>query len=155
MSVVGPYAFMGCSGLTTVNISNGVTKLDAGAFGLCTGLTTVTIPQSMTDVGEYAFYGCTGLKRITCNAKNAPNAYNTTFGEVETSKVLLLVPDGYDAQYRTHSIWKQFWIETPTAINLTPAFTQGEEDVYDLSGRKTDKLQKGINIVNGRKVLIK
>ena len=51
-------------------------------------------------------------------------------------------------------------IETPTAINLTPAFTQGEENVYDLSGRKTDKLQKGINIIrysdgSSKKALIK
>ena len=154
MSVVGPYAFMGCSGLTTVNISNGVTKLDAGAFGLCTGLTTVTIPQSMTDVGEYAFYGCTGLKRITCNAKNAPNAYNTTFGEVETSKVLLLVPDGYDAQYRTHSIWKQFWIETPTGVSPLGETEEGAA-IYNLAGQRVNKMQKGSNIVNGRKVLVK
>ena len=41
-----------------------------------------------------------------------------------------------------------------TGINsLTPALSEGEGVVYNLAGQRISKMQKGINIVNGRKVL--
>ena len=41
-----------------------------------------------------------------------------------------------------------------TAINsLTPALSEGEGAIYNLAGQKLSKLQKGINIINGKKVL--
>ena len=111
----------------------------------------------MTEVGDYAFYGCTGLKTITCNAKNTPNAYDSTFGNVETGNVVLIVPDGYDAQYRAHPIWKQFWIETPTGVNNLNANDNlnANEDIYNLAGQRVSKMQKGINIIGGKKVMVK
>ena len=43
-------------------------------------------------------------------------------------------------------------IDDTDAINsLTP--TEGEGAIYNLSGQRVNKLQKGINIVNGKKVL--
>ncbi len=44
--------------------------------------------------------------------------------------------------------------EEETAINsLTPALSEGEGAIYNMAGQKLSKLQKGINIVNGKKVL--
>ena len=43
-----------------------------------------------------------------------------------------------------------------TAIrNLTPALSQGEGAWYDLQGRRISQPQKGLYIVNGKKVVIK
>ena len=45
----------------------------------------------------------------------------------------------------------------PNAVgikNLTPALSQSEA-IYNLGGQRTNSLQKGINIINGRKVLVK
>lgn len=42
-----------------------------------------------------------------------------------------------------------------TAINALDALTSGEAQIYDLNGRKLNKLQKGINIVNGVKIIVK
>ena len=46
--------------------------------------------------------------------------------------------------------------ETPTGINgLTPALSKGEGVIYNLNGQRVNSLQRGINIVNGKKVLVK
>ena len=47
-----------------------------------------------------------------------------------------------------------------TGVSLTPALSEGEGDWYDLSGRKIDKPQKGVNIIRysdgtSKKVLVK
>lgn len=42
-----------------------------------------------------------------------------------------------------------------TAINALNALTSGKADIYDLNGRKLNRLQKGINIVNGVKIIVK
>ena len=43
--------------------------------------------------------------------------------------------------------------EDETGINDTPAFSGVDGAIYNLSGQRVGKLQKGINIVNGKKVL--
>ena len=42
-----------------------------------------------------------------------------------------------------------------TGIGLTPTLTQGEGVIYNLQGQRISSLQKGLNIVNGRKVYVK
>lgn len=55
---IGAYAFRGCSGLTSITISEGVTSIGGGAFEGCSGLTSITIPNSVTSIGDGAFSGC-------------------------------------------------------------------------------------------------
>ena len=44
--------------------------------------------------------------------------------------------------------------EGTTAINsLTPAFSESDRAIYNMAGQRISKLQKGVNIVNGIKVL--
>ena len=62
---IGQSAFSGCSGLTSVTIPNSVTSIGRSAFGECSGLTSVTIPNSVTSIGDYAFSGCSGLTSVT------------------------------------------------------------------------------------------
>ena len=38
---------------------------------------------------------------------------------------------------------------------INPDIFNGKETIYNLMGQKLQKIQKGINIVNGRKVLVK
>ena len=46
--------------------------------------------------------------------------------------------------------------EIPTGINgLTPALSEGEGVIYNLQGQRMNGLQRGINIVGGKKVLVK
>ena len=62
---IGDWAFVECSGLTSVTIGNSVTSIGDYAFLRCSGLTSVTIPNSVTSIGEYAFEGCSGLTSVT------------------------------------------------------------------------------------------
>mgnify|MGYP004455952179 CR=1 FL=1 len=62
---IGLFAFLGCTGLTSITIPNSVTTIGSYAFSRCTGLTSITIPNSVTTIGSYAFSGCTGLTSVT------------------------------------------------------------------------------------------
>ncbi len=62
---IGEYAFCGCSGLASVTIPDSVTSVGSRAFSDCGGLTSVTIPDSVTSIGSGAFYGCSELTSVT------------------------------------------------------------------------------------------
>ena len=78
---IGYDAFSGCTGLTSVTISNSVTSIGGAAFQGCTGLTSITIPNSVTSIGSSVFVSCTRLTSITI-----PNSVTSI---------------GYDAFYNT------------------------------------------------------
>lgn len=50
---------------------------------------------------------------------------------------------------------KAFYMEDATAIQAVEELLSGKAEIYDLAGRRQQKLQKGINIVGGKKVLVK
>lgn len=60
-TVLGYGAFYGCSGLTNVTISYGMTDIGIYAFCDCSGLTSIAVPDSVVSIGNRAFYGCSGL----------------------------------------------------------------------------------------------
>lgn len=62
---IGDYAFMHCTGLTSVIITDYVTDIGDDAFDGCYGLTSVTIGTSVTSIHSYAFAGCSGLTSVT------------------------------------------------------------------------------------------
>ena len=61
---IGNSAFWDCSGLTSIDIPNSVTRIDGGAFGHCGSLTSCTIGSGVTSIGQSAFQGCSGLTSI-------------------------------------------------------------------------------------------
>ena len=70
----------------------------------------------------------------------------------------ITIPDGkaYLEVPKNSSI-KEFlgFNDDPDGINsLTPAISEGE-NIYNLAGQRLQKMQKGINIVNGKKIAIK
>ena len=66
--VIGSYAFYGCSGLTSLTLPAGITKIDWYAFSGCSGLTSLTLSSGITWIGDYAFSGCSGLTSLTLPA---------------------------------------------------------------------------------------
>ena len=61
---VREYAFCGCRGLTSIDIPNGITKIESFTFSEC-GLTSIVIPNGVTSIGYNAFDGCGALQNIT------------------------------------------------------------------------------------------
>ena len=66
--VIGSYAFKGCSRLTSLTLSAGITEIGKYAFSDCSGLTSLTIPAGITEIGAWAFEDCSGLTSLTIPA---------------------------------------------------------------------------------------
>lgn len=54
-----------CNFLQRVEIGDGVTSINDGAFFNCTSLSSVTMPDCVTSIGKYAFCTCYALSAIT------------------------------------------------------------------------------------------
>jgi hypothetical protein len=69
---------------------------------------------------------------------------------IAANRAYLTVPSTTSAALRI-----SFGNETTTGVEAVKALTEGKAEIYDLSGRKLNTLRKGINIVNGVKVIVK
>ena len=156
---IGSYAFDECYALTSVTIPNSVTSIGDYAFNGCDGLTSVTIGNSVKHIGSYAFDNCYKLKDVYCYAEKVPYAYSDTFDSSTTSNATLHVPAASIYSYWTKYPWSSFG----KIVALTPEENgigelkgengKRETAVYDLSGRRVQKAQKGIYIQNGKVVV--
>lgn len=61
ITYVGTYAFYGCTTLQSVTIADSVTGMGSAVFHGCTSLTSATLPVHMTSFGGSNFRGCTSL----------------------------------------------------------------------------------------------
>ncbi len=64
-TIIGPYAFAGQRGLTSITIPDSVTEIGHGAFSGCSALTSITMPDSVTKIEGEMFSGCSALTSIT------------------------------------------------------------------------------------------
>ena len=67
--------FFECTGITSVSIPEGVTKIGGLAFRNCSNVRTVNLPGSLVYIGQYAFEGCGALTDVNYNGNQA--AWNT------------------------------------------------------------------------------
>lgn len=61
-------AFEGCTGLSQIDIPQGINTIGIRAFYGCTNITSVVIPQSITKISSSAFEGG-GLRKLTIHTK--------------------------------------------------------------------------------------
>ena len=59
------YAFLNCTGITSVTIPDTIKKITWQSFAGCTNLASVTIPNSVTNIDNEAFQNCSALESIT------------------------------------------------------------------------------------------
>ena len=96
---IGDSAFLGCYGMTSINIPDSVTTIAFAAFYRCTSLRSVTVPSSVTSLGDYAFEGCTSLISIKVDDANAD--YTTVDGVLfdKSRSTLVCYPGGKTGSY--------------------------------------------------------
>lgn len=78
----------------------------------------------------------------------------TATWEGDCEKVVLTNQASSQARIKTIAVT---YIDTSIvdAISLTPATSEGEKAIYNLAGQRLQKMQKGINIVGGKKYIVK
>ena len=160
---IGEYAFCNCSGLTSVTIPNSVTSIGGYAFQYCSKLTSVTIGSGVTSIGYAAFSGADiptviSLIENPFEITGKTSDYYRTFSQNTFNKATLYVPKGTIDKYKATDGWKDFlFIEegTPTGIKVIENTQKKNATVYDLNGVRLSEPKKGINIINGQKVIVK
>ena len=67
VSQIGNYAFLGCTSIVSVTISDSVTIIGASAFNDCKKLEKAAIGSGVARINEYAFSGCDNLMGLYLN----------------------------------------------------------------------------------------
>ena len=62
---VGESAFLGCTNLTDIQLSENVTSIGENAFSGCTALKSLTFPESLTRLGSFGVIAGTSISSIT------------------------------------------------------------------------------------------
>ncbi len=148
---IGDRAFWACSGLTSLNLPAGITVIDDYAFWYCSGLTSLTLPDGITSIGEGAFKDCSGLTSIYVYAENVPEINSYSFEGFDAKKCTLYVPMGTRDDYRLSKFGDYFEniVEfEATGIDKTTTSTEVEEVArYSVNGQRLSAPTKGLNIV--------
>jgi hypothetical protein len=103
---IGKQAF-GFTGLESIQIPDGVTFIDYGAFYGCKNLLTAVIPSSVTQLGSATFCNCENFKTLYCNAAVPPSGAGNLFAGV-TSDYTIYVPLDSVNEYKTATYWKDY-----------------------------------------------
>ena len=133
-----------------------MTSIEYSAFSGCSGLTSVTIGNSVMSIGGHAFECCPELLDVYCYAEKVPYTDSEAFYGSYPENATLHVPAASSYSYWATKPWRSFG----KIVALTPEESgidelKGENGkvktaLYDLSGRRGQKGQKGVFIQNGK-----
>ena len=166
---LGDYVFTGNIYLKSITLSESLKDIQTWAFQSCVELESVTIPASVESIEWNSFISCYNLKSLYFNSTTPPVA-NINMAERQRNSLLELfkgvtihVPVGCKNVYTNNELLKYATIiddvvipQNTTGIdNVTTSITQQPTSVFDLTGKRLTEPQKGINIINGKKVIIK
>ena len=152
---IGQEAFMYLQ-ITSIDIPNSVISIGDGAFMGCQYLTSVTIPERLTSIGQAAFYEIYRIETVSSFIKE-PFEINRVFTQEVCQNATLYVPKGSIEKYKATNGWKDFKniVEMDeSGIDHVEATTL-DAPYYNLNGVRLSQPRKGINIQNGKKVIIK
>jgi hypothetical protein len=116
---INMFAFSNCTNLSgTINIPEGVTAIDIGAFSGCPSITSVIIPSTINVINSNAFYGCSGLQSITIKCTTPPSIMTSVFAAVPTT-IPVYVPCSAINAYQNAYVWSSFTNIQPILSGLT------------------------------------
>ncbi len=88
---------MACSGLTSINIPEGVTVLNDKVFAECSNLSDITIPASVTSINYSAFSGCSSLKNVIFEKNSQLNTIGNNAFYGCSNMTSVAIPEGVTA----------------------------------------------------------
>ena len=149
-------AFDTCTGLTSIVIHDKVTFIGGYAFRGCTGLTSVTFGSGVKTIEERAFKDCPNLKTLCSLNTTPPNCVTTVFDEDHFTTVNVFVPHAALEKYQSAATWKRFAsLQGSDFTGIENVKVENEKvSYYDLKGNRLNVPKRGLNIVNGKKVIV-
>ena len=158
-------AFLNCKSLTSINIPNSVTAIGDGVFENCSNLSSVIIGNSVTSIGEQTFRLCKSLANVYSYAEKVPECVSPyfVFSGSNYKHATLHVPAESVSAYQAVEPWNSFMEivaltgsdPKPTGIKTITSKKEERHYIYNLQGQRLSSLQKGLNIVDGRKIIVK
>ena len=97
---IGERAFMGCSGITSVTLSENLEKINAYAFYGSSAITEITIPKSVKKVGTYAFGECGEITVTVEYDKGTDKRYNAIEASAFYKSVVTVKFGGTEAEWK-------------------------------------------------------
>ena len=154
---ISDWAFMECSGLESVDITDGINSIGYSAFDGCNRLKTVYISSTIETIDDYAFNNCTNILEIKIGAIKAITCSDNIFEEDVYNNATLYIPKDRGFAYARTTPWNKFH---SVEMDFTGIYEPKDENakvrgVYDLQGRMINNPTKGIYIIDGKKVFIK
>lgn len=102
---IGSKAFDDASNLVSVNLPEGLIKINSFAFRQ-THLTSVVIPETTTNIASYAFHRCNYLTSVTVLATTPPALSGTGTAFDNTNECPIYVPASSVEAYKT--TWSRY-----------------------------------------------
>lgn len=166
VKTIGSYAFYGNGDedFTSLVIPNSVEEIKSYAFGSLPYLREVSIGTNVKTFGNYMFYKCNNLDAIESLNGFPDDIDEKVFdsGSEDFSiydNVTLYVPAGCRNNYRLATGWSNFKniVEGSLFVGVDDVLTPQpkEEVIYSPTGVRLSAPQRGVNIVNGKKLLVK
>lgn len=153
---IGEFAFnTSTDKIESIRIPDGVETIGESAFYLQKALHSVTIGSGVKEIGAYAFSGCDGLTNIYSLITKPFTIGNKVF---ETYHATLYVPTGTMIDYMTTEGWCDFdkILEfDPDCIETIKKDANSNSPIFSLSGQRLSAPRKGINIIGGKKVVVR
>lgn len=149
--VLGAQAYSATVNGTYVSL-NEVADIPAGSAVILKGTNFATIAKTATsDMSANDLVPSTGITADGTQYVLADNEGTTGFYKAAPGTN---IPAG-KAYITGNAAIKAFYFEgnAPTAIKAIPNANLNTENIYNLAGQRLSKMQKGINIVNGKKIL--
>ena len=169
---IGDNAFYHCNYMDNIVLPNSVTEMGENVFYYCEQLRSIVIGENVPSL-VYCFRECSNLKDIYCFPTTPPRLAEPSDNigiyewEHTYNRPFLHVKNGYKDAYEQTEWSFCYIVEDLTdgiaQIHDSQSIMPNEEGtLYDLSGRQmvngkwlNGKLQKGIYIQNGKKVVLK
>ncbi|MBO5704183.1 MAG: leucine-rich repeat domain-containing protein [Bacteroidaceae bacterium] len=158
---ISPSAFFNCDRMASITFPTSLKSIGDCAFWNCNLMTSITIPSSVTSIGISAFSSCYTLTEVISYIpadKLFPIPSNT-FELINLAECVLKVPFGAKATYESTKYWSLFTNivemaeEHGTTGIVLKQITEEPNIVFNLQGRRITQPAKGVNIVNGKKVM--
>lgn len=120
------------------------------------GYTNVTLPEGILSLGHNAL----SMPRLTSLESRSEQPAICYGGDPFTdipATCMLHIPAGTSSVYSVAEYWTRFFPnvveDAETGISAIEKARGIEKEVYDLQGRRVKKMQKGVYIINGAKII--